>query len=167
MGRLLEVSANLATLAVAVVIVVFAVEQWRGDQAAPERPPAAYVPGDRISDTPELGLRQASVSVLIGTDSTCRFCTASMSFYRRLADEAKKRGIRLIAYTLEDIEVNRNYLASHDVHPDAVISAVTSGIQLPATPQLIVARRDGTVIGTWRGQLRPSGEKEVLEAIQQ
>jgi len=87
---------------------------------------ALQLPGtgrSTIENTPELALNLAERTILLGTASTCRFCTASMPFYQRLTKAAKERGVRVVAFATEDLETNREYLEGHGVTVDGVVSA--------------------------------------------
>jgi thiol-disulfide isomerase/thioredoxin len=164
--RWLAMGGNLATIVVAALIVAVGVARFHDVEGQASTFLPAYSPGDRIADTSQLSLEQAEITVLIGTASTCPFCTESMPFYQRLASETARRGIRLVAYTQEDAAVNRHYLSLHGIQPDDVVSAYANGIRLPATPHLVVVRRDGSVIDSWIGRLDRRAEAEVMDAIQ-
>src|SRR5688572_11531246 len=58
--------------------------------------------GDKISDTSDLKLSSADRTLVLVTTSSCRFCTDSMAFYRRLTDVARQRKIAVVGVTGED-----------------------------------------------------------------
>ena len=79
----LERVTNVATIAACFFVVGhIAVTQYR---AYANRPAPPYGAGDVIADTSGLALSKASLTLMIGTASSCRFCTESMDYYGRLA----------------------------------------------------------------------------------
>jgi hypothetical protein len=133
--------------------------QRRADLTGP-----GYEVGETIGDSTALGLETASATIIVVTASTCRFCTASMSFYQRLCQAAKEAQIRVVAVATEPVETNRGYLMSHGVTPDAVVAASEAKLKSRATPTVLLAS-GARVVGSWRGQLSTAREMEILEAI--
>src|SRR5437773_2687514 len=93
----LERMTNLATiLACMVVVGHVGIAQYR---AFANRPVPLYSAGDVIADTGELSLQSARLTLLVGTASTCHFCTESMDYYGRLTRTAHQNGVRIVAVT--------------------------------------------------------------------
>jgi len=157
----LEKVANIVVIA----SCLFAVGSvlWRNHDE--KQPPGPYPAGSRIAAAPALGLKSAERTLILATSSACRFCVASLPFYRRLANAAKRGGTRIVGVAAEPASVNRAFLASHGAAPDASVSWRESGISVPQTPTLILVRRDGTVIGSWVGRLSGSQEGRVLSLV--
>lgn len=151
--RSLEFVTNLAVLAAAVTVIFYNV----GPRPTPSpsgSPP--YSLGDKIKETAEL--KFVGDTFLLATASSCRFCTESMPFYRRLVAS----GARVIAVTREPVEQNKAYLKSHDVAPAMVLSATANGLDVRGTPTLLLVDAQGVVRGTWRGKQDLKGEADVL-----
>jgi hypothetical protein len=164
MKEKLEYLANVATIvACAAILGHIAMAQYTRYQ---NRPVPPYEPGDVIADTADLGLTNANLTVLLGTASTCVFCRESMSFYDRVAATARKHGTRLLSYTNEALDSNREFFAEHGVTVDAVIDAHDSKVTLDATPTLIVVKSDGRVVQAWRGKLNSEQETQLITLIQ-
>lgn len=163
MKRVFEVTGSILTVVAAVAVLAHLGRTYYREFNAPE-PAAPLAVGSRIQNTPALHLDRTKL-VLLGTASTCRFCTASMPFYQRLTEVATGNGARVVAFTYEDLEVNRSYLSKHHVQVDSVVSTDESGLSLRSTPFLIVVDSAGTVVGSWQGQLNPQREDQVLKAL--
>ena len=86
----------------------------------------------------------------------------TISFHGRLAQAAKRNGVRLVAVSREEPARNRAFLSSGGVSVDAALSLDASHIRLAVTPTLILVRRNGVVIKSWVGRLNPQGEEDVL-----
>jgi hypothetical protein len=164
MASRLEAAANVAViLACTIFGAHYASDLYTKTHRA--APASAYKAGDIVGDTPQLGLKQAKMTLVLVTRSGCHFCSASMPFYRRLVKVAQESGVRLVGATSEDPEANRSYLASNDIRADAVISADDNHIMASGTPTLILVRNNGQVVNSWVGQLKEARENEVLETI--
>jgi len=163
-GRL-EVVANIAViLACSVFGVHYGADLYNRVHAAP--PPSTYKVGDMIKDTPDLSLSHAGMTMLLVTRSSCHFCSASMPFYRRMAEAALQSGVRLVGATSEELDANRSYLSSNHIPTESVVSIEGNQIKASATPTLILVRRNGRVVNSWVGQLKEAREEEVLKTIE-
>ena len=163
---------NILTTAGIVVLVGLVAEQrWTQYRAVANSRAIVeentYQPGERIQDTPELALKDSSRTLLIGTASTCRFCTASMPFYNKLQQTAKAQGVKVVAYTIEDMKANQKYLDTHGVVPDALVGASENRLLLYSTPSIVLVDRDGAVLKSWLGQMKPAEEDELLQLLKE
>jgi hypothetical protein len=125
----------------------------------------AYSPGSTISDKANLGISKSQKTLILVTNSECRFCSASMRFYRQLTAAARSSSTRVVALTEENLLANRDYLRSNGVTADGYGSIADSGILARATPTLILVQRDGTVLNSWTGQLSEKEEQRVLASL--
>jgi len=116
-------------------------------------------------DTADLRLASADVSLVLTTASTCYFCTVSLPVYEKVTASAVATGVRVIAVTTEDPQVNREYLETHRIKTDAVLSAKQNGIVVKGTPALMLLDRSGRVLYQWLGKLAPEQEREVTQAM--
>jgi peroxiredoxin len=89
-----------------------------------------------------------------------------MPFMTKLTNLAKQAGTRVVGVSVEDLATNRAYLQRHGVNIDAVISVRDNGLRVQPTPTLLLVRRDGTVMKSWRGKVDGAREQEVLAAIE-
>lgn len=127
--------------------------------------PAPYKTGDRLKDTEGLVLSRADRTLVLITASTCHFCTESMPPLARLVTYAVHAGVRVIGATFEDLSTNKTYLQEHGVAVDAVVSLRGNGLRDQPTPSFLLVRKDGTVLGSWRGKLDSAREQELLAGI--
>lgn len=162
----LEKAANLAIiLTCAFFSAYLGIRVYRSLGSRAVSAPPAYKAGDFIMDSPELGLKNSPLNLLIVTKSTCPFCTASMPFYQRAVEAARKAGTRTIGMSSEDPSVNRAYLLANAVQVESVASTANNGLKPVPTPTLILVGSDGKVINSWVGQLAAEREAEVLKAV--
>lgn len=134
--------------------------QWiRAAEALP--PLSVHVrPGDTAEVIPGLSYGPTNSTLLVYLRSTCRYCSASMPFYRKLADEAAKKSVRVVVVHSESGPAITQYLAANDL-PEVVWHRG----RVLSTPTLIEIDRTGLVRNVWAGLLDGSGERRVLEAL--
>jgi thioredoxin-related protein len=156
----LELAANIAVVLTCVVTLVRTVAD-----KTPKAPPQSYKSGEKIADSPSLDFRDAKRTLVLFESSTCHFCNESLGFYSRLASLAHKNGTRIVALTFEDTGVNKSFLATHGVEPDAVLALKDTKLKVFATPTLILVKNDGTVVASWVGKLPAQKESEVIAKL--
>jgi hypothetical protein len=88
---------------------------------------------------PGLKYSDVAATALVFVRSTCRFCSNSMPFYKRLVDVADDAH-RIVFVTDEPVSVIRSYLSNHDVEARAVISAPFP-VDVDSTPTILVIDR--------------------------
>jgi len=115
----------------------------------------------RIVDSDLLRQRPGTRTLFIGVQSTCRYCTQSMPFYRQVIDRAKGHSVTVIVGSREPADTTRRYLEAHNVRPHHTIEADLA-IPIPATPALLWLDESGRVDRSWLGALTSAQEQEVL-----
>ena len=97
--------------------------------------------------------------------SECRFCTASLPFYRRLLDARGNAPVQVVvAASAQDTAIH-DYLDDGGVQPDRVVTVEAGALPLPATPALFLVDRAGVVTDAWIGQLGGARETAVLDTL--
>jgi peroxiredoxin len=160
----LERITNILVLLAAMAVIVRVGASFHILSPA-HRPASSYPKGSVIKDTAELGFHLAPRTLLLFTRSGCTYCARSMPFYRRLTEEAAAHGVRVIGLTEEELDTNRRFLSSNDLHFDRVVSAINNSFTLSATPTVLVVSRSGAVIDSWVGLLAPAQEQNALDAV--
>jgi hypothetical protein len=167
-GRL---SAFVDIVASIAMIVAAAFLVWKSSRsvdvaAGPGGPaaPAAYNVGDRLNDISGVDFTLGNGTLVLYVRSTCRFCTASMGFYRTLVDRLD--GVRLAVVGSEPETVLRGYMSQHSLVPHVLVSVPPGRLKFAGTPTLALLDSRGTIRAIWRGQLTPDKENEVRRALQ-
>jgi hypothetical protein len=124
------------------------------------RASTGYKAGD-VVDLTSVPLETASL--VIATRSTCRFCAASMPFYRSLTE------IPIIWVAVgESVEVNRQYLRENGLEPTTIVEQSSSEMtKVRVTPSVALVDRQGRVIDVWVGQLDLDAETAVRQAARE
>lgn len=160
----LEVSSTIAVIVTACVMLwmLYTGRTHLGDNRA--APKTMHVVGDRFDAAELINFGDAPGALVIWVRSGCRYCTESMDFYRRLV--AAPRRHRIVVMGSEKADVLDKYVAAHNLHPDAVVSASRKAVRLPATPIVVLVNSSGAIERVWRGRLT-TGEQEdaVFDSI--
>jgi hypothetical protein len=110
-----------------------------------------------------LGVAQTP-TLLITVSSTCRFCTASMGFYRRVSTAARSAGARVMFSSREPVDVIRRYVSEHGLATADVI-ALPIALDVPSTPSLMWVAPGQAKVPEWIGQLSARQEEAVLAVV--
>lgn len=159
----LEKAANLAFIVACVALVSIGVAE-RVIPAEPGRAIQGIAKGQSL-DVPGLN-RGATRTVLVAVSSTCRFCTESMEFYRRLTAQERRfpEAIRIAFMSREPLDTLRDYLVQHKVEASATLE-VPASFSVTGTPALFLLDPDARVIDGWLGRLHPDQEEDVWQAL--
>lgn len=138
------------------------------DNARPSAPD--YKSGDELRWTSKIDLNKGDQTLLMFLRSGCGYCTASMGFYRKLAEMrvARTTTTRLVVFSTDDPATLKDYLQRHDVAVDEAVSLRIDEYQrfrVRGTPTMVLVGRDGVVRRVWIGQLSAFAEREVIEAL--
>jgi hypothetical protein len=161
MGKLKGYLDSIATVA---MILASGVLIWVAlSQRRPSIPPTGYAQGDVFGSVEGLDFREVPSTAILFLQSTCKFCTDSMPFYRRLS-EIPRRG-RLVVMGTESRERLEAYLAAHQFKPDRVIVVTPQATKVRGTPTILVVDTNGVVVEAWGGQLDSARELAVFRKI--
>lgn len=157
--RFLEVSANVAILIVAMIIVGnFIWSRWQPKREL-ERPRV----GSKVS-LPGIKWDHGTTLVL-ALQKNCRYCEESFAFYRRLRDQRSGDQPRMLAVVPDDKTEVARYLLAQGVVVDDVINTALSDIKVSVTPTLFFVDQSGSVRDVWVGKLDESKEAEVARRM--
>lgn len=155
--RVLEVSANLGIVIVALIIVGnFVASKWRT-----KREIATLTTGSKVSLS---GVKwEDGTTLVLALQRGCRFCEESASFYRRLWQQRSGSEPRMIAVVPGDKAEVGKYLNELGVVVDGMVNASLADIHVSATPTLVLVDRSGRVSNVWIGKLDSNRENDVIE----
>jgi hypothetical protein len=157
--RLLEVSANIAILVVALIIIGnFIWSRWHPKQQieGPKIGTKVSLPGVDWADGPTL---------VMALQQGCIYCEESAAFYRTLHDKRFDSQPRMVAVMPGNKAEVARYLSDHGVVVDGIINASLSEINVSATPTLLLVDRSGNVRDVWVGKLDAGKKTEASRRI--
>lgn len=171
-SRRTEVAANAAIVLVAVVASAAMVKHYfLSTSAQPLRQEkqgsvAGPTPGSKISIA-GVEWDRSSQTLVLAISTRCHYCTESAPFYRKLAGEVKGRNdLRMVAvFPKESPTESQQYLSKLSVPISDVEQASLGSLGVRGTPTLILVDRNGAVLKSWVGELKPERQEEVLKSI--
>lgn len=143
-------------------IMTGTVQGWRQREAA-----GGFVAGQLLRPSFNIPLADVDRRVVLVITTRCRYCTASMDFYKALAlSPAVRQGrARLTVISPEPIQTVRDHLASHKMNVDDIISRPLGALGVRGTPTLLVLDRHNTIEDVYEGQQAPEIEGRVLALL--
>lgn len=160
-----ELLANLAIVVVAVLLGIVLVSRYLlpASPQPTDGESARVKPGTKLS-LPTVDWGKGDRTLLLVLSTSCRFCTESAPFYRRLAEEKARNGrVRLMAVLPQSTADSQKYLNGLGVAVDDIRQASLEDVQVRATPTLIIVDRTGSVVESWVGKLPDEKEDEALK----
>jgi len=104
------------------------------------------------------------LTLLLVMDNSCRFCSASASFYQRLLRETSNgKGLRAVAVLPQPNPESFEYLKQIGLDVKDVAQATPKSLGLPGTPSMLLVDKTGIIRGMWVGQLTPREEAGVMD----
>jgi len=157
----LEVSTNLAVLAVCITIGVVLVRSRQIPQTSTS---TESHKGQVFPAIENVSYDQAESTLVLALNTQCKFCRESLPFYRKLLSTNSNSQVAII-FPNPDKEV-REFVEQARLSAHAVGGQDFTKFQIDGTPTLILVGRDGKVRDLWTGELTAAGEKQVISAIQ-
>ena len=168
-SRTIEVTANVATIIVAVLISTVAIKTYvfpntvaRSAVAAVSAP--EVVKGKSV-DGRALGVnwKRNQRTLVLAISTTCQFCKDSVPFYQRLG--AAGTDVKMVAVLPQPVGEAQKYLSGAGVHVDEVRQVPLNTLGVRGTPTLLLVNDVGVVTDVWVGKLQPDQETQVLTAL--
>ena len=164
----LEIVANIAIILVAITLVVVLAKRFvftdRSQNQTAEQVQSNV--GTKISQ-PDLDFSKSDKNLLLMLSNSCRYCTESAPFYKRLVQERTNRdSFRLTAVLPQPVSEGRTYLNGLGVNIDDIKQLSPGAIKVRGTPTLLLVNSAGVVTQEWLGILPPETENEVLSRLQ-
>jgi hypothetical protein len=120
--------------------------------------------GSTVS-VPDVNWAQNKQTLLLVLRDGCHFCSDSAQFYRRLAAEhGIQTHTQLIAVLPGTVDGSLKYLDRLRVPLKEIRQAGLGTLGVHGTPTLLLVNDKGEVTRSWRGQLSPRKEEEVINA---
>jgi thioredoxin-related protein len=157
-ARWIEISANVAIIVVAVVIVLVFAKNFFASKAQPQ----SIAAGFNLNQQP-VNWSASKKNMVLALSTTCHYCKESSKFYEQLVKDCRNVHTRTVAFFPQPMEQAQTYLKSEGVDVDQVVSADFHLLQINGTPTLLLVDEHGTVQKIWLGKLNDTKEKEVLD----
>lgn len=98
----------------------------------------------------------------------CGFCTKSVPFYNRLAEARRENAGQfniIAAFINKEDDRVKSYAEEKQLSVQTIAGVDLDKLSIHTTPTLVLVDSAGKVLDSWRGALRPDGEREVFDAL--
>lgn len=164
----LDTIANIAIIVVCAIAAYVLIQRYFFPPEPPPRPGQVQA-GEQLDPLRELVPAGTDRALVVALSPTCKFCTESMPFYKRLIDERNEKGsnVKVIAAVPaeEAKEPERQTMEQTGVNPDQLVTVDFASIKVPGTPTILLVDDQGKVLDVWVGKLDERKEKEVLKKL--
>ena len=163
-----EFVANIAIILVALSLVVVLAKRFvfnaRNENQATDTIQSNV--GAKVSQ-PDIDWSKSNKNLVLMLSDSCRYCTESAPFYKRLVQERRQRGtFRLTAVLPQPVSDGQKYLNGLGVDIDEIKQLSAGAIRIRGTPTILLVDRAGVVTEEWLGKLPPDKENEILSRLQ-
>ena len=163
-NRWFALSADIATVVIAVVVLVLVVQRYVAP-SLPMNPMASALLNINVNNIFGVDFAAKPRTAVVIVQQDCPACTQSLPFYRRLTENRIEAAQIVFAAPSEDEGIGA-YLAMQDVNPDSIVlMARPEQLLFSATPTILITGRDGVVTHAWIGVLSSDAEAEVFQAL--
>jgi len=168
MRKILSILLNVAIVVGAGALLWVLIKRSPSPQRGEGRIEKAMV-GARVPLS-DIDWSKASRTLVMVLKKDCPFCQASMPFYRRLTDEAVRRGdiqtVLIFPKTESDIQA---YVKENDLSSNQVLQEDFRSTLLPfgitSAPTVMITGKSGIITQMWVGQLSEGYQLEVTNAL--
>jgi hypothetical protein len=159
MLRVSEWLVNLLSLALLIYI-----------SAVLMRPHARALPPGRIAightvPISDVNWSKSPHTPVLALQTTCRYCAASAPFYKELLEKRDASAWQAVAVLPQPVQKSTAYMQAEGYSVSDVRQMNLGLIGVAATPTLLLVNQKGRLEKEWVGQLTPSGENQVAEAL--
>jgi thioredoxin-related protein len=163
LSKKLEIAANVAIVAVAIMIAAVMVQRyfWAPAVKPPPEPPKI---GSTVSIA-DYNWNEQPKTLVLALQTGCRYCSESAPFYKRLLEQAQQKHLKVIAVLPQPRQESEEYLQKLGITGLEVKQATLASIKVSGTPTLLFVNAKGEIANAWMGKLAPDKEAEVIDQL--
>ncbi len=158
----IEFLANLAIILSTIVFIYVVVDKF---YLTPNKNINSLLTGKTLS-VPEIDWKRNNFTAILALQESCRYCTESADFYKRLAKENQvAKNIPIIAVLPGKIESSQSYLARLGLNVKEIRQLPLASLNVNSTPSLLIVDNTGKVVASWVGKLDSPQENDLITKI--
>lgn len=106
-------------------------------------------------------------TLLIAIRHDCKYCRASMPFYKKLSELRRQHQLNtaLIAVMPDETSSEKSFLQENGVTLDSLFSEPLDSVKVDGTPTLMMLNSAGRIEQEWIGKMSSKQENEVISAV--
>jgi len=167
-SRLAETGANLATVAVAILLSIVLVRTFilpRTSSPGRQPPMQQSSKGTNLKGVlPGVDWAKNGRTLVLALSTQCHFCTDSLPFFQQVSKDSGCH-VKLLAVLPQNKSDSGQFLSNGGVRVDEVRQASMDSIGVRGTPTLLLVDEKGTVTDEWQGKLSHEQEEQVLSEL--
>jgi thioredoxin-related protein len=164
LAKKVEVVTNVAILIVAIIFGYILIQKYFFTPATLDSAPKEIAKGTKI-ELPPTDFQANGKTLLVVLQKSCKYCAESMPFYKTLMQEARAKGVKMIAVLPGPFEESSIYLKDNGLMLQDIRQAELGSVNVRGTPTLILVNDKGEVSNSWVGKLPSEKEKEVISQL--
>jgi len=159
----LEIAVNIAILCALIMVAALAAQRlWNGNDYARGSGPKI---GAKVALS-SVDWSKSDRNLVLALSTTCRFCSESAGFYKRLLTDAPNPGVHVVAVLPQAPAASRAYLDGLGVSVPEVLQSPLDSVDVTGTPTLLLVDAKGKIRQAWVGKLGPEREAQVIASLQ-
>jgi len=161
--RNLDTVINIATLICIVSLIAFFGYRWTFPQNQQSNYEEDFAEGKTLAEVPNLNEGKYEKSVILILNTDCKYCNASMDFYKKLANtKYNAESGQLAALFSQPKEIVDKYVKDKNFPIRTIPGANFEKLKVGLTPTVVVIDKKRQIIKSWFGQLKTEQEQEVI-----
>lgn len=155
---------RLATIGIIVILIIIGVSIWRNHTGVRVgSTPLAIKVGEILAEIPKWDYAAHEQSLIVFASTSCRFCNASMDFYKRIAVSPVKDSF-LLAYPDKKESVSA-YLSDKNFSGQVLPEITLNKYNVTSFPTLVLVDQRGKIKQVWVGMLQSQQEHDVFKQL--
>jgi hypothetical protein len=163
---ILDVTTNVVVVVFAVVAIGVLAKSYFAPQGAAA--PASIQNGSAFPEIAGADYKQAPRTLILALKVECPYCARSVPFYNRLIEARQENAGQfniIAAFINKDEALVKSYAEEKQLPVQTIAGVELDKLGIHTTPTLVLIDSTGKVLDSWRGQLKPDGEREVFDAL--
>ena len=161
----IEVFTNIAIILVALILGVVLVKKFLLTDSSANLPKETVAVGKKLNFD-QIDWASNDHTLLLVLSKDCRFCSESMTFYKKIAQEISRNpAIKISAVFPHDPETAKQYLEANQLQIEQIYQADPPSLGVGGTPTMLLINNSGQVEETWFGKLSEADEQKVLNRL--
>lgn len=157
----IELAANIAILIVSFIFIAVLIQKFYFPANVN---PYELEVGSQVK-LPEINWNGNQKTLILAMKKGCSYCAKSAGFYKKLIPIAKEKNVKIIAVLPGTNQENKAYLDELGLPDLEFKQAELNLINVEATPTLVLVDKEGKVMESWVGQLKPEIEQKMMDKL--
>jgi hypothetical protein len=163
---LLEKASHISLIAASLGALAFMYEARHTKMGKAVRSEAPTLLGRKLNIAGS-NWNRARLNAVIALSPTCKYCQASLPFYRRLSTAVHKGGstTALVVFSSAPRAATEAWLKDEGLMFDQLVQVPFGDLGIRGTPTILLVDSDGKVTKVFDGRLSPDSEEDLIATV--